>query len=287
MARFGLSRWNWAHTSLLLALPLYAWLAQLRAWPPALTLTLWFVLTLAWLAAAEWRWPHRADWRARPRELRRDAIFLVINVAADHLAGLLVAVLALWLAGAATPRLAAPLWIEVPLAIIVGELGAYALHRYSHRGGWLWRVHLVHHRPEVVNATNNLTNHPISTALFKLVRLLSLVVLGFSADAVLYASLFALAQSFAGHANTPGTMGWLNYVIGTAELHRRHHSVDAREALNFGTSLPLWDQVFGTFRYRATREPQRVGLAETAGYPEATDTRGLLLYPLASPAKPG
>jgi sterol desaturase/sphingolipid hydroxylase (fatty acid hydroxylase superfamily) len=99
-------------------------------------------------------------------------------------------------------------------------------------------------------------------------------------EAVLWAGLFQQLQSFATHANTRGRMGWLNLVIGTAELHRRHHGTQVEEALNFGTAIPLWDQLFGTFRFRCTREPAAVGVAHPERYPASSDWWGLMRLPL-------
>ena len=87
-------------------------------------------------------------------------------------------------------------------------------------------------------------------------------------------------QSFATHANSRGTLGWLNYLIGSAELHRWHHSVNIAEAQNFGTALPFWDQLFGTFRWRGG-EPVALGVKTSAQQPGEHDIRGLLSYPFS------
>ncbi|MCW7540981.1 sterol desaturase family protein [Aquabacterium sp. A7-Y] len=274
--------WNWAHLGGLAILPLYATAALQGGWNGQAALAAHLVLTLVWFGVAE-RWlPHRADWAPDGRALRRDGIFFSVNALADTLGGWLAASLALLLAArpaAAGLAAALPLWAAAPLALLVSELAAYWLHRAMHTGGWLWRVHAVHHRPPSLNVANNLTTHPINVLLLKLVKVLPLMLLGFEANAVLLAALFQQLQSFATHANTQGRMGWLNYLVGTAELHRRHHSVDPREAQNFATALPVWDQVFGTFRFRGTREPAAVGVSDPQHYPASTDWRGLMRLP--------
>lgn len=273
------TQWNHAHLIALAALPPYAWLAQAAGWSVLATMAVHLFATLAWFGAFErWR-PYRIEWHPTGADLRRDAGFLGVNALADGLAGLLVAAVALRWAGMG-PANVLPLWVAVPLAVLVAEFGAYWLHRLMHRGGWWWAVHAVHHRPEALNATNNLTTHPINVMLLKAVKLLPLVALGFTADAVLYASLFMQLQSFATHANTRGRMRWLNYVIGTAELHRWHHSTRVDEALNFATALPLWDQVFGTFKHHEGRAPAQVGVESPAAYPVQTATLALLCHPL-------
>ncbi len=161
--------------------------------------------------------------------------------------------------------------------INLAEFGSYWLHRLSHRGGWLWRVHLMHHRPERLNLGNALNAHPINALYDKLARIAPLLLLGFSSDAIEIATLFAITQSLVTHANIAGTIGPLNYIIGSAELHRMHHSTDPDQAGNFGTALPYWDQVFGTFRYGGA--PKDVGVFDPSHYPGEHEFGALLRWP--------
>lgn len=270
--------WNHAHLFALAWTPAYAAATLAAGWGGTAILAVHLVITLGWFAAFErWR-AHRPRWHATPADLRRDASFLGMNALTDSLAGAVLVAATLPFAGHG-PASGLPLWAAAPLAVVVAELAAYWLHRAMHHGGWGWRVHMVHHRPEALNVTNNLTTHPVNVALLKLAKLLPLALLGFSAEAVLLAALFMQLQSFATHANTRGRMGWLNYVVGTAELHRWHHSTKVGEALNFSTSIPLWDQVFDTFRHVPGSEPAEVGIERPAAYPGAIDTWALTAFP--------
>lgn len=275
------TQWNHAHLIALVLLPAYAMATHAAGWSALATLAVHLALTLAWFGLFERYRPHRTAWTTSPAALRRDATFFGVNAVADGLAGLLVATVAVRWAGVdmGGPAGALPLWLAVPLAVLVAEFAAYWLHRGMHVGGWWWRVHAVHHRPEVLNVANNLTTHPVNVFALKLVRMLPLLALGFTPEAVLFASLFLQLQSFATHANVRGGMRWLNYVIGTAELHRWHHSVKADEALNYATALPLWDQLFCTFRYHGSAQPLHVGVAPAQQYPRETHTWALLRYP--------
>lgn len=268
---------NWAHLGALLLAAGWAALALQLSWG-SMPLLGGLLLVLAWFAFCEWRWPYREDWRAQPADRRRDALFAIALLGTDALADLLIRGLVMHLnAHDAGPAAAMPLWLAVPLAALLGEFGDYWLHRLKHRGGWLWRVHFVHHRPGALNVTNNFTTHPLDLLLRKTVHVLPLWLLGFDPLAIALAGLFSQTQSFATHANSRGTLGWLNYLIGSAELHRWHHSVNVDEALNFGTALPLWDQLFGTYRHHGA--PERVGVIAPQA-PAEQDTLGLLLHPL-------
>ncbi|MCV2421241.1 sterol desaturase family protein [Paucibacter sp. DJ2R-2] len=258
---------NWPHLLLLAALPAAAW--ALRGWPHEQTLALVGLAALAWLMLAERLWPLSPDWQARRPELARDAAFLGLNAVVDSLSAFLLTALVLrWAPGQAdSPGALAtlPAVVALPLAIAIGELGPFALHRWAHRREGLWRFHALHHQPAKLNAANAVLAHPLNAAWNQAARLLPWLLLGFSAEVMLWAALFMQVQGLAVHANLRGSLGPLNCLIGSAELHRWHHSVVEAEAHNYGTAIPLWDQLFGSFVYRPGRAPARLGLfASTA-----------------------
>jgi sterol desaturase/sphingolipid hydroxylase (fatty acid hydroxylase superfamily) len=244
--------------------------------PAVAGLMLWLALNIVVLFLAERLAPYRDDWHPGPGDLKRDAGMLSLNIVADGVADVIVLAVAVM---AATGTSDLPLVVQVAAGIVIAELGGYLMHRISHEGGWLWRVHVVHHLPAAVNAANSFNAHPVNGLYNKLARVAPLVLLGISPDAILIVALFALTQGMVVHANVRGRMGFLNWILGSAELHRLHHSVDHDQARNFGTTVPLWDQLLGT--YRAPAPVARVGIAEAGSYPGATDLLALLRWPFA------
>ena len=236
---------------------------------------LWLAITIASLLLAEKFVPYRDDWHPDLPDLKRDAGMLSLNIVADGVADVIVLGAAVVIAPG-TSNL--PFVTQVLAGIFIAELGSYLLHRLSHKGRWLWRVHVVHHLPTAVNATNSFNAHPINALYNKIVRVAPLVLLGVSADAIFIVALFGLTQGMVVHANVRGRLGFLNWILGSAELHRLHHSLDRDQARNFGTTVPLWDQVFGT--YRAPETVQQVGVADARAYPDPSDLRALLRFPL-------
>lgn len=270
-----------AHLLLLVSLPIWAWQASTYGITPTVTLFGWLVANALVLGLAEYLWPHRHDWHPNRAHLQRDAAVWSMNVLTDAAVSAgLVAVAMVWLPGQSTW----PLGLQIVVGALAVEFGSYWLHRLSHRDGWLWRVHVMHHRPERLNVANALMAHPINAAYDKLAKTLPLIALGLQPDAVLVISLFGLTQTLVTHANVAGRLGWLNYLIGTAELHRLHHSTREYDAGNFGTSLPFWDLVFGTFRYGPA--PKAVGVFEPQKYPDELQVRKFLAWPFSS-ALPG
>lgn len=254
---------NWPHLLLLLALWPYAALTAEAAWSADLVLGAATLGALLWLMLWERLQPLRPQWQARPAELGRDGFFLGLNAAADALAGALLSGLAIyWAAQQASPGWAAglPLPLALPLAIALGELGPFALHRLAHRRPWAWKIHELHHRPTKLNAANSVLAHPLNVIWNKLARVMPWLLLGFDQTTMLWAALFMQVQGIAVHANIRGSLGPLDRLIGSAELHRWHHSVIEAEAHNYGTAIPLWDQVFGSYVRRPGEQPQTVGI---------------------------
>lgn len=264
--------WHWPHLALLALLPIWWWITRdFDATPVVLG---WLAFNVMVLAGAERTLRFRADWNPQHADLKRDAGAWSMNALADALAGAAIALVGARLTSGIVDW---PLLLQIVVGAGIAEFGSYWLHRISHGDNWLWRVHLLHHRPHKLNLANALTAHPLNAFYDKLAHVLPLVVLGFDAQAIVAIALFQLTQALVTHANVRGRIGWLNLLIGSAELHRLHHSNDPADAANFGTALPLWDQVFGTFRHRPA--PAQVGVYTPAAYPGEHQLWALLAWP--------
>jgi sterol desaturase/sphingolipid hydroxylase (fatty acid hydroxylase superfamily) len=266
---------HWPHLALL-ALLMPAWsLATASTLAPTAVLAGWLAFNVVVLTLAEqWR-PYRRDWAPTRRHLARDGSVWSLNLVADALASAALAAIAIAWAPATS---AWPLALQVGAGLLAAEFGSYVLHRWSHRDGWLWRVHLLHHRPDRLNVANAITAHPFNAVYDKLARTLPLLALGLSPDAVLAVALFGITQALVVHANVAGSIGVLEWFVGSAQLHRLHHGTREADAGNFGTALPFWDQVFGTFRRGAA--PDAVGVFTPAAYPDEFALGALLAWPL-------
>ncbi|MGO7033949.1 sterol desaturase family protein [Rhizobium ruizarguesonis] len=69
------------------------------------------------------------------------------------------------------------------------------------------------------------------------------------------------------HFNVDLRLGWANYIFVGPEVHRYHHSADVNEAKNYGATLTLWDQIFGTFVFHPGLAPQDLGVSPDANLP--------------------
>ena len=238
--------------------------------------TLAFLTSLLSLGLLESRAPFRHDWRPTGTEWLLNAAAFFPNGLLDTAGRLLAALIAIRL-GAQENSLPFPL--AVPLAIVVSEFFTYWAHRLGHRVAWLWKVHGIHHLPDKVNLANTNTIHFLDMFGTSLVSALPLVLLGFSSEAIALALFITGLQNFIVHVNTDIRLGRLGYLIMGPAHHRLHHSIIAAEAQNYGTTLALWDQLFGTFLYGPGKTPRVVGVIAPGKFPSANRVLHCQLHP--------
>jgi len=173
--------------------------------------------------------------------------------------------------------LEAPLWLALPLAVVVLDLAIYAQHIVFHRVPLLWRLHRVHHADPDFDVTTALRFHPVEIVLSMLFKLAIVAVLGAPAVAVLLFELLLNGSAMFNHGNVrlPGGLDhWLRWVIVTPDMHRVHHSVRPAETnSNYGFALPWWDRLFGTY----TPQPLGGHIGMTIGLEDARSWRDLWL----------
>lgn len=153
-----------------------------------------------------------------------------------------------------------PVAAQLALALIIGDFGAYWVHRTAHMGP-LWRIHAMHHTSDQLSTLSSGRNHPLNAIAAYGSQVTPLVLLGAGTEALVALSVFTAVHGMLQHANLDFHHGWLNYVFMTADNHRWHHSERMSESnTNFGSNIALWDHVFGTFVLRAPEGPHAVGL---------------------------
>ncbi|MBL4634841.1 MAG: sterol desaturase family protein [Kofleriaceae bacterium] len=155
-----------------------------------------------------------------------------------------------------------PLWAGSIGVLLVGGLGDYWAHRYAHEWRWWWKLHSVHHSPHRMVATNNFRLHPIDLALKLAFAMVPVLMLGFSTEALAMAGAMKGLNIAFQHADIDLRHGFLNYIISTNSVHRRHHSAIPAEAnANYSGILSLFDLIFRSYRVPAEHlNPQRIGL---------------------------
>lgn len=180
-------------------------------------------------------------------------------------------------------------------AMLLGALATLALflayefaywfdHWSTHKIPVMWQFHKVHHSAESLSLLTNFRVHPVET--FKFATLTALIM-GLVGGAVAYGLgghvrpfalggtnilifAFAVVLNHLQHSHLWITLGprWGRLLLGPAH-HQIHHSADPlHHDRNFGSSLALWDRVFGTFHAPAAkRESLTFGVESEAPRP--------------------
>jgi sterol desaturase/sphingolipid hydroxylase (fatty acid hydroxylase superfamily) len=280
--RFGL------YPMLLAAVLLLYLFSKAGDWPLAKVFLWMSFARFLLLLTLEFVFPAKREWGMSWRSFWRDLKYIAINGGAAAMLKVAVVAFAIDASQFNLGLLAGmPIWIELIAILLTFEFFQYWLHRLSHEargaiGGWLWRVHAVHHLPNEVYLLMHPVAHPINL-IFVAALYLPLVLLGASADAMfLFGALMGL-QGLISHFNVDVRTGVFNYFLVGTELHRYHHSQSLDEAKNFGVVTPIWDLVFGTFVYRPGKLPQQLGVTNADAYPPSTAVAKALALPLQRP----
>lgn len=241
-----------AHPALLLGAGALWW-AMDRS-PDAVVAAL--VFAFAALMLLEHFVPAMPDWRLRPGQRWQLAglylmSFLLFGLLTSIHEALLVAPLAstreaLGLGWPSTLPIAA----QVLLLFFASDFTYYWIHRAIHRWGWLWKAsgHGFHHAFQNLHALNVGTNHPFEIVLLTLPMVLVATVFGAGAEAVGGTTVLIVVNTAAAHANVRMETPGLNWIVTSANQHRRHHSNHFETSnTNFACNAILWDRLFGTY----------------------------------------
>ena len=71
-----------------------------------------------------------------------------------------------------------PTWAKLAASLMVGEIGFYWGHRWSHELPLLWRFHAIHHSAEHLDFLVNTRSHPVDMVFTRLCGLVPLYILG-------------------------------------------------------------------------------------------------------------
>jgi sterol desaturase/sphingolipid hydroxylase (fatty acid hydroxylase superfamily) len=172
------------------------------------------------------------------------------------------------------PMRGAPLLLQIPAAVVLGDLLLYAGHRLSHEVDLLWRFHRVHHTSTELDWIAAHREHPVDGWWSQLCLMTPAFLLG--VDVLAFGPVFVfrgLCANFV-HSNVRMKLGVFGLLFGDPVLHRWHHAKLDRCRHNFANVAPYLDVLFGT-HHRPDDERYELGLPEA----QPTTFAGQMLSP--------
>ncbi|GAB4395768.1 MAG: sterol desaturase family protein [Microscillaceae bacterium] len=141
---------------------------------------------------------------------------------------------------------------------LVLDLCMYGWHRLNHTWPLLWRFHRFHHQDVQMNSTSAFRFHFLELSASWMMLMLVFGLLGISWVGLLVYKLVFFPVVLLHHSNIR-VSPWVDRLIRkgfiSPGLHRIHHSQWQPETdSNFGSVLPWWDLLFGTYRRQARGE---------------------------------
>ena len=146
-----------------------------------------------------------------------------------------------------------PLWLKIPVVLLVSDFGSYWGHRALHVVPFLWRFHAIHHSAEELDWLVNSRAHPFDIVFTRMCALAPVYLLGLAQASthridpvVALVMVFGTIWTYFIHANIRWRFGPLEWLISTPAFHHWHHTNDENRDRNFASIFPVIDRVFGT-----------------------------------------
>ena len=155
-----------------------------------------------------------------------------------------------------------PLWGQVLAAVLIVDFFDYWKHRAYHAWGFAWPIHAVHHNMDRMHVFKGIRLHFLEAAIRSLIVYSPLVILGASADVMIWIAALMTFGGSLNHSNLKQKLPRIVHaLIPTKDTHWLHHNKDYdRGACNLSPLTMLFDHVFGTFRHPLDEPLNQVGI---------------------------
>ncbi|AQR74921.1 sterol desaturase family protein [Sphingomonas sp. LM7] len=189
--------------------------------------------------------------------------------------------------------------IVTPILFLAYEFAYWFDHWLMHRVPLFWHFHKVHHQAESLSLFTNGRVHPVETIGFYNIVAIVLGVTGALLEQVLGSAapltlgggnllvmVAAVAVTHLQHSHLWLSFGpfWGRVLLGPAH-HQIHHSADPRHFnTNMGSTLALFDRLFGTF-YMPRPERERLRFGVEDGERDPHGLRAALVEPFIAGAR--
>lgn len=158
---------------------------------------------------------------------------------------LFVTVFFFWLV---SPFRISPSWWTLLPCMIAIDFARYWAHRIAHENRFFWATHVTHHSSEFYNLS---VSFRLSWVQFlKFFFFLPVVMMGFDPFIFFVAHQIEVLYQFWIHTEMIKKLpAPIEYIFVTPSHHRVHHGKNDKYIdKNYGSTLIIWDRMFGTFQ---------------------------------------
>lgn len=233
--------------------------------------------------------PYEEEWNRAHDDFGKDVAHgLVYELANLITLGLLLLISRELPAGNLWPR-SLPFVMQFLLALLIADGIMTLIHSWSHRIGWLWRLHAVHHGVRRLYGFNGFVRHPLHQAIDIAFGTLPLVVAGLPVPVAAALGVAIAVQLNLQHANVDYRIGPLQKLLSIGPVHRLHHVNWAGDGdVNFGLFLTLWDRALGSFKLGPDRRPGAadIGIQDCPNFPQVYARQLRIPFERESPCDP-
>ncbi|MBL4708115.1 MAG: sterol desaturase family protein [Flavobacteriales bacterium] len=140
--------------------------------------------------------------------------------------------------------------IQLLIFFVLQDFVQWFTHTLLHRIPLLWNFHKVHHSVKEMGFAAHLRYHWMENILYKPLKTLAIILLGgFEPEQAYIIHFITIALGHLNHSNIKLTYGPLKYIINNPVMHLYHHAYhlpEAKNGVNYGISLSIWDYLFRT-----------------------------------------
>ena len=224
-----------------------------RGWDPVVTAMSLTAVVVFLLLVLERVHPYQREWLRSHGDIRTDLIHNLVNFWIPEVyAALFVGAFTLgaaWLSDSLGMTLWPsnwPLLGQLLLALVIGELGTYSIHRAMHESEFLWRFHAAHHSAPRLYWLNAGRFHPVDLFAQQFLGVTPLVLLGADLRIIALHTLFTAVHGMFQHCNIDIRLGPLNWFLhggasplASLQAHRRGQHQLRRQYHLVGYCVPL------------------------------------------------
>jgi sterol desaturase/sphingolipid hydroxylase (fatty acid hydroxylase superfamily) len=233
------------------------------------TLAPYYWLFIGLLTGLQFIWPARREEARIGADMAVDAVWFVVgnamqfSIVAATLGVVTVAYTEVFGTWSMDVQQYTGRWGLIIVAYVVTDFLAYVTHVCHHRVPTLWRFHAVHHSQQRLNALADHRTHVGEVIAAALIVFIPSEILGLNTAVATTLAFIGLYYSAMLHANIRTNLGPLRFVLMGPQPHRVHHSVLPKYFdHNYGTTLPWWDMIFGTYYWDVKVYPP-TGITDT------------------------